>query len=57
MMARMRNLSLRVKLTTALVVVAILPLLLLSKLFFMTSEGALKESTLAQLSMGAEYKV
>ena len=41
----MRNLSLRVKLTTALVVVAILPLLLLSKLFFMTSEGALKEST------------
>lgn len=53
----MRNLSLRVKLTTALVVVAILPLLLLSKLFFMTSEGALKESTLAQLSMGAEYKV
>lgn len=56
-MKQIRNFSLRVKLTTALVVVAILPLLLLSKLFFIGSEDALKKSTLAQLSMGAEYKV
>jgi len=41
----------------ALVLVAIFPLLLLSKLFFIGSEYALKKSTLAQLSMGAEYKV
>ena len=56
-MKRIRNFSLRVKLTTALVVVAILPLLLLSKLFFIGGEDALRKSTLAQLSMGAEYKV
>jgi len=56
-MKRIRKFSLRVKLTAALVVVAILPLLLLSKLFFIGSEDALRKNTLAQLSMGVEYKV
>jgi len=56
-MKRIRNFSLRIKLTIALVLVAIFPLLLLSKLFFIGSEEALRKSTLAQLSMGAEYKV
>jgi diguanylate cyclase (GGDEF)-like protein len=56
-MTKIRNFSLRAKLTTALVVVAILPLLLLSKLFFIGSEDALRKSTLAQLSMEVEYKV
>jgi len=56
-MKRIKNFSLRVKLTTALVVVALFPLLLVSKLFFIGSEDALRKSTLAQLSMGAEYKV
>lgn len=52
-----RHFSLRVKLTIAFALVAILPLLLLSKLFFIGSEDALRKSTLSQLSMGAEYKV
>ncbi|PCI58394.1 MAG: hypothetical protein COB45_00540 [Gammaproteobacteria bacterium] len=56
-MKRIKNCSLRVKLTAALIVVAIFPLLLLSKLFFIGGEDALRKSTLAQLSMSAEYKV
>ncbi len=51
------NFSLRVKLTAGLVVIAIFPLLVLSKLFSLGSEDALRKSTLAQLSMSAEYKV
>lgn len=52
-----KSYSLRVKLTIALLLVAIIPLLLLSKLFFIGSEEALRKSTLAQLGMSAEYKV
>jgi len=56
-MKLIRHFSLRIKLTIALFLVAVFPLLLLSKLFFIGSEDALRKSTLAQLSMGAEYKV
>lgn len=56
-MIRIRTLSLKAKLTSALVLVAIIPLLVLSKFFFIGSEDALRKSTLAQLSMSAEYKV
>ncbi|NQY86479.1 MAG: diguanylate cyclase [Colwellia sp.] len=56
-MKRIKNFSLRVKLTISLLLVAIFPLLLLSKLFFIGSEDALRKITLAQLSMSAEYKV
>ena len=56
-MIRIRTFSLKAKLTSALVLVAIIPLLVLSKFFFIGSEDALRKSTLAQLSMSAEYKV
>lgn len=57
MMKKIRNFSLRSKLTTALIFVSIVPLLVLSTLFFIGSEKALKRSTLDQLSISAEYKV
>ena len=57
MMKKIRNFSLRSKLTTALIIVSIVPLLVLSTLFFIGSEKALKKSTLDQLSISAEYKV